>query len=401
MTDAIIGPQEIFVTGPPETIDINVDMGLPGTPGGLWFFGHGIPKTENLPKPPKTYDVYFDIDTNNIWQYIKFPNNQHEWEHVHDFAVDETIIVDAVLEWLEEHDLEGQISTAVQDYMTENPGALGDLSDYLTTSAAPELIRDTMGTALVAGANVTITPNDAGDTITIAAPTLLGSYTHSGNLVAQPTAVDLETGVFTCVDHGLTTGNLVRPRFNGGFGNASLQDVLPGGLTVVNLTVTVLTPDTFIVGPTQFTSEGDLSVWAFERFVTANRTVHRVNLPEPVSSCRVVAYGIDGTRYIGAETLITGVNNSWTVGELVVDRYGTLGLNQNTEVGFFCEYTARNIGGLQALFGLKVRINANGVLTVDGPTMALSRIAQPLAVTWVSFDNGRVYNGNTLEVWDR
>ena len=43
-----------------------------------------------------------------------------------------------------------------------------DLTSYLTTAAAPELIRDTMGTALVAGANVTITPNDAGDTITIA-----------------------------------------------------------------------------------------------------------------------------------------------------------------------------------------------------------------------------------------
>lgn len=39
----------------------------------------------------------------------------------------------------------------------------------LTTAAAPELIRDTMGTALVAGANVTITPNDGSDTITIAA----------------------------------------------------------------------------------------------------------------------------------------------------------------------------------------------------------------------------------------
>ena len=44
-----------------------------------------------------------------------------------------------------------------------------DLSGLLTTAAAPELIRDTMGTALVAGANVTITPNDPGDTITIAA----------------------------------------------------------------------------------------------------------------------------------------------------------------------------------------------------------------------------------------
>lgn len=39
----------------------------------------------------------------------------------------------------------------------------------LSTAAAPELIRDTMGTALVAGSNVTITVNDGADTITIAA----------------------------------------------------------------------------------------------------------------------------------------------------------------------------------------------------------------------------------------
>lgn len=47
----------------------------------------------------------------------------------------------------------------------------------LDTSAAPELIRDTIGTALVAGANITITPNDNADTITIAATTGSGSGT--------------------------------------------------------------------------------------------------------------------------------------------------------------------------------------------------------------------------------
>jgi len=44
-----------------------------------------------------------------------------------------------------------------------------DLSGLLTTTAAPELIRDTMASALVAGSGVTITPNDGADTITIAA----------------------------------------------------------------------------------------------------------------------------------------------------------------------------------------------------------------------------------------
>ena len=48
-----------------------------------------------------------------------------------------------------------------------------DAGDTITISSAdttdPEVVRDTMATALVAGANVTITPSDAGDTITIEA----------------------------------------------------------------------------------------------------------------------------------------------------------------------------------------------------------------------------------------
>ena len=59
----------------------------------------------------------------------------------------------------------------------------------LDTTAAPELIRDTIGSALVAGANITITVNDAGDTITIASaggeasqlPPLSGRWLASGS----------------------------------------------------------------------------------------------------------------------------------------------------------------------------------------------------------------------------
>lgn len=44
-----------------------------------------------------------------------------------------------------------------------------DLAAKLATADAPELIRDTMAAALVAGTNITITPDDSGNTITIAA----------------------------------------------------------------------------------------------------------------------------------------------------------------------------------------------------------------------------------------
>lgn len=53
----------------------------------------------------------------------------------------------------------------------------------------PERARDALGAALVAGAGITITPNDAGDTITIAAT---GS---GGGLTAPQVAVRAWIGV--------------------------------------------------------------------------------------------------------------------------------------------------------------------------------------------------------------
>ena len=69
------------------------------------------------------------------------------------------------------------------------------LGNKLDTSAAPELIRDTMGTALVAGSNVTITPNDGSDTITIASTASGSSSTITANVqTSDYTAVLSDAG---------------------------------------------------------------------------------------------------------------------------------------------------------------------------------------------------------------
>lgn len=61
-------------------------------------------------------------------------------------------------------------TTDLADFNTATDARVAaGITGKLDTTAAPELIRDTMGTALVAGTNITITPNDGADTITISA----------------------------------------------------------------------------------------------------------------------------------------------------------------------------------------------------------------------------------------
>lgn len=65
------------------------------------------------------------------------------------------------------------------------------IDTFISTIA--ETVRDTMGAALVAGANVTITPNDAGDTITIAA-------TGSGGVTDHTALTNIGTNTHAQID---------------------------------------------------------------------------------------------------------------------------------------------------------------------------------------------------------
>lgn len=69
-------------------------------------------------------------------------------------------------------------AVAAHESDSTNVHGIPDTSTLVTTTTAPELIRDTMAAALTAGPGVTITPNDGADTITIAAGAGLKTARH-------------------------------------------------------------------------------------------------------------------------------------------------------------------------------------------------------------------------------
>lgn len=98
-----------------------------------------------------------------------------------------------------------QSASTISDFNTAADARVtAGITGKLDTTAAPELIRDTIGTALVAGANVTITPNDAGDTITIAATGGSGGGgggSGFGAYAAMPAANTVSEGyLYVCSD---------------------------------------------------------------------------------------------------------------------------------------------------------------------------------------------------------
>lgn len=131
------------------------------------------------------------------------------------------VSVDAVINRVNELDPVDATSDADKPVSTAQQAAL-DLK--LNTADAPELIRDTMGTALVAGSNVTITPNDGSDTITVkvtddidlplGGQVNIGSSTSNAALAVNST-VDSTDVIVTKVDG--EANNRFLMEVNGGF----------------------------------------------------------------------------------------------------------------------------------------------------------------------------------------
>ena len=127
---------------------------------------------------------------------------------------------------------------------------------------------------------------------------LIASYTHSSNAVYQPTALDVDTGIFTCSNHGLKEGQTVIPIPNG---VSTVLNIHKELFTEFNkpLMVTSVTKDTFILKTKDSNivsySITDNSVADVEKYHFEQVNPVKVELNDIVSNnIKIIIHGVCG-----------------------------------------------------------------------------------------------------------
>jgi hypothetical protein len=170
---------------------------------------------------------------------------------------------------------------------------------YGVTNVLPETIRDTIGTALVSGAGITLTVNDPGDTITVA--TSITQYTDEMAQDAVATMIGAGTNTGLSVSYN-DAGNAESIAIDTTAEAERIRDVIGAALVAgTNVTLTVNDPgDTITIAA----SAGGSSITAKDEGST---------LTAAMTSIDFVGAGVVATNSSGAVTVtVSGGGGSGT-----------------------------------------------------------------------------------------
>ena len=193
---------------------------------------------------------------------------------------------------------------------------------------------------------------------------LVTSYTHNGNLVVQPTALDMSTGYFTCENHGLVTGDKLTA-----FYQVKNNDKCPIPFELVDKAnyksdrlyptcnpVTVIDENTFMItGKSSYATTNnthvDVTKFNFETQNTDFTGFNNLDIDLNVYDVKIVAHDF-GKRV----TLVTNNLSSGKYNRLAIDGGHEYGLAQGVPV--------TPLGGVESYGSLVLSLN-NGVLYGD------------------------------------
>lgn len=243
---------------------------------------------------------------------------------------------------------------------------------------------------------------------------LLASYTHTGNKEVQTTAVDLATGTFTAVGHGLNNADMIFPILNLGYLEAGFGIIrpFPTGLVLQRYFVVEKTDDTFKVAVSAggaavvFTSNTfmDLTKWHFEKKNVA--TVIISNITE--RNTRIVFTGwvlypflvmspsIDGSGFFGSKSTFIGTGTTVPAeGAAILTYEGYAHVVRDTRIG-------KHISSLfSGVIVKKSTVSANSIAELDAKVVSLyyADIATTNVIIGHNASSSLIVNGTEVKIY--
>lgn len=208
------------------------------------------------------------------------------------------------------------------DVLRTNDSLIIDGSLTIGADTIQELIRDTMGIALVAGTSISLSVNDGGDTITVATTGLvIGTNVQAFDAELQAIA-------------GLTSAADKLPYFTGS-GTATLTDLTTVGRALIDDTSVAAQRVTLAVDKRTTFSNADYTAVATDKFVAQIGTL---TLPRTVTLPAANAVNAGFELTISDESgSVTGVN------VIIISRAGADTLNGGTTVSIPTAYGSYSV----------------------------------------------------------
>lgn len=180
-------------------------------------------------------------------------------------------------------------------------------------STDPEVVRDTIAAALVAGPNVTVTPDDAADTIIIAAT---GGGTGGGD-VEDP----LDPGFFTTPSNPSVAWINVKDAAFGALGNGSANDTaaVQNAINAAGTNSIIYFPGgIYLIDTLTISSKTGLTIWApaavIKRTAAVTNHLFRIGETGACTNLKFNIFEIDGNNFIGSATTGTAFDIRNTTG---------------------------------------------------------------------------------------
>lgn len=290
--------------------------------------------------------------------------------------------------------MQGVPGKSAYEIAVEN-GFVGTEADWLATFASgtdPEVVRDTMATALVAGSNVTITPNDGANTITIAAT---DTNTTDPEVVRDTIAAALVagSGVTITPNDGADTITITA---TGSYSDENARDAI-GAALVAGARISIVVND---AGDTITISS---NVEAMLPLDEPPVTPHAKDDEFPGTSLDA-KWAIPITSAANCGTSATVQNGKLsiepsTTGSVTINQHGAWGIRQAAPTGSFtvsAKFRDQFVGGDDSRTGLWVANATNAYL--HGPCMVVPRIYDGVICTYSETANWGNSAGGPLTI---